>query len=136
MKRLAMALLALSLPAEAATVEVTVKNVRNAHGNVLVAICTRADFLQPRCPYRGRAAAREGAVQVSIAGVPPGVYAAQAFHDENGNGRLDRNFLGLPLEGMGFSNDAKMHMGPPRFEDASFTVGEKPVSIAFDLVYR
>ena len=122
--------------AHAATVQVTVRNVRDARGAVLVAICTRADFLQPRCPYRGRAPARAGSVVVTIAGVPPGRYAAQAFHDENGNGRLDRNFLGLPQEGMGFSNDAKMRMGPPRFADAGFDVRGEQISIGFDLIYR
>ena len=52
--------------------------------------------------------------------VAPGDYAVSEFHDENGNGKLDRNFIGIPKEGVGASNDAAGHMGPPKFEDARF----------------
>ncbi len=119
----------------AATVAVTVTNVRNDRGKVLVALCTRATFLQPNCAWRGNAVARRGQVQISIDGVPPGLYAAQAFHDENGNGKLDRSLLGLPEEAMGFSNDAPMRLGPPRFDAASFTVAAQGTTIRFALRY-
>jgi uncharacterized protein (DUF2141 family) len=52
--------------------------------------------------------------------VAPGDYAVSEFHDENGNGKLDRNFIGMPKEGVGASNDAAGHMGPPKFDDARF----------------
>ena len=53
-------------------------------------------------------------------GVPPGTYAVSAFHDENSNGKLDSNFMGTPREGVGSSNDAKGHFGPPKFDAAAF----------------
>jgi uncharacterized protein (DUF2141 family) len=53
-------------------------------------------------------------------GVPPGDYAVSEFHDENGNGKLDTNFIGMPKEGVGASNDAAGHMGPPKFDAARF----------------
>jgi uncharacterized protein (DUF2141 family) len=52
--------------------------------------------------------------------IAPGDYAVSEFHDENGNGKLDRNFIGMPKEGVGASNDAAGHMGPPKFDDARF----------------
>jgi len=52
--------------------------------------------------------------------VAPGDYAVSEFHDENGNGKLDRNFIGMPKEGVGASNDATGHMGPPKYGDARF----------------
>ncbi len=128
-------LLACGGTAKATTVDVTVQGVQNANGHVLVALCTRAEFLQPHCAWRGRAAAAVGDVHVTIADVPPGTYAAQAFHDENDNGRLDRNMLGLPREAMGFSNNAPMRMGPPRFDAAAFGVGAAVTSIVFRLRY-
>ncbi len=121
--------------ARAATVLVTVADVRNDHGHVLVALCTRANFLHPHCPWRGRAPAQPGQVQVRIDNVPPGTYAAQAFHDENDNGKLERSILGLPKEAMGFSNDAPMRLGPPKFDTASFTVGPQGTTIRFSLRY-
>jgi uncharacterized protein (DUF2141 family) len=53
-------------------------------------------------------------------GVRPGIYAVAVFHDENGNGRLDTGFLGIPSEPTGASNDARGSMGPPSFKDAQF----------------
>ena len=121
--------------ARAANVIVTVTNVRNDHGKILIALCTKATFLRPHCPWRGNAAAQRGQVQISIEGVPPGMYAAQAFHDENDNGKLDRNLLGLPKEAMGFSNDAPMRMGPPSFDTAAFTVSSQGATLRFALRY-
>jgi uncharacterized protein (DUF2141 family) len=56
-----------------------------------------------------------------FASVPAGTYAIAVFHDENGNGKMDRNFVGAPAEGHGASRDAKPgFMSPPSFVDASF----------------
>ena len=133
---LVMVLALVATPAVAADVTVTINNVRNAQGVVLVAICAKADFMHSHCGWRGRTAAHLGAVSITIRDVPPGRYAAQAFHDENANSRLDRNVLGLPKEGMGVSNNAKMWMGRPKFDDAEFDVGPGGARIAFDLSYR
>jgi uncharacterized protein (DUF2141 family) len=127
---------ALPSAASAATVQVTVHDVRNDHGRVLVALCTSAEFLRPRCAWNASAPAVNGTVRLRIDGVPPGTYAAQAFHDENGNGRLDRGIFGIPEEGMGFSRDAPMHMAPPRFADAEFAVIEPVTAVDFRLRYR
>lgn len=56
----------------------------------------------------------------TFAGMPAGRYAVVVFHDENSNGQFDKNSLGLPLEGFGFSNDASIMFGPPSFKSASF----------------
>jgi uncharacterized protein (DUF2141 family) len=54
--------------------------------------------------------------------LPPGQYAAVVFQDFNGNGKLDKNFLGIPKEPYGFSNDARGSAGPPKFSDAAVTL--------------
>ena len=54
--------------------------------------------------------------------LPNGTYAIGIFVDTNDNNEMDRNFLGVPKEQYGFSNDAKGSFGPPSFKDASFTV--------------
>lgn len=71
--------------------------------------------------YRLSFAAIQGrAATVVFAGIPKGTYAIACFHDENNNGKLDANFLGIPKEGTGASNDARGSMGPPKFKDAKF----------------
>lgn len=55
-----------------------------------------------------------------------GTYAVAAHHDENGNGKVDTKFLGVPREGMGASNDASPVFGPPKYKTAAFVItGEK-----------
>ena len=138
MRRLAASLLASVLGAgtvHAASVTVTIAGVHNDHGHILVALCTKATFLRPHCPWRGSAPAHPGEVTIRIDGVPPGTYAAQAFHDEDDNGRLNRSMLGLPKEAMGFSNDAPMRMGPPKFDAAAFEIGPRGTTIRLTLRY-
>lgn len=54
----------------------------------------------------------------------PGFYAISSFHDENANSNLDTNFLGIPKEPYGFSNNASKPFGPPDFDEAKFEVTE------------
>jgi uncharacterized protein (DUF2141 family) len=131
------ALLLAAWPAFAlgATLDITVTGVRNDHGQVRLAVCSRADFLKPHCPWQAAAKAAAGSVTLHIADIPAGTYAIQAFHDENGDGKLNRNFIGIPEEGIGFSNDAPMHFGPPDFAAAAFTVGDAPRQLGFSLRY-
>ena len=53
-----------------------------------------------------------------------GDYAIAVVHDENDNNKLDTNFLGMPKEGIGVSNNAKSTMGPPSYEDSKFQLKE------------
>jgi len=56
-------------------------------------------------------------------GISPGTYGLSAFHDENNNGKLDTNFLGMPVEDYCASNNARGTFGPPSFGDAKFQYG-------------
>ena len=58
-------------------------------------------------------------VTVVYSGLPAGRYAVTMFHDENGNGQLDKNMMGIPRERVGFTKDARGRMGPPSFADAA-----------------
>jgi uncharacterized protein (DUF2141 family) len=121
--------------AQAASLDVVVANVRNDKGTVRVAICDQAEFLKPTCAHIGSAPAHPGDVLVHIDDIPPGIWAAQAYHDENDNHEIDRNILGSPTEGLGFSNDAKMMFGPPSFAAAAFQLSSAGGGIRFSLKY-
>ncbi len=129
MHRILPILLSLCAPAFAADLEVRVTDLRSTDGQLLVAVCPQADFASDRCTLTGSAPASDGAV--TIRGIPPGTYAVQAVHDENGNGTLDLRFRVQPLEGMGFSRDAPIRRGPPRFGDAALAIrGDGTISLA------
>lgn len=110
-------------------------NVRNARGKILVAVCPQNKFLKEDCIFNGEAPARVGNVTVVVQNVPPGDYAAQAFHDENGNEEVDQNFIGIPKEGVGFSRDAKIVFGPPKWRDAHFIHQGAPALMRVRLRY-
>lgn len=130
----ALALAALLLPAMAGAAEVTVEvsGLRNAQGTIYAAVCTQAEFLSPTCSFFGAAPASAGSV--TVPGVPAGTYAVQVIHDENDNRTLDRPGF-LPTEGMGFSRDAPMRMGPPRWSDAAFDLAEPGARVPLTVRY-
>jgi uncharacterized protein (DUF2141 family) len=55
-----------------------------------------------------------------IENLKPGKYSFKFIHDENMNNKLDTNWIGIPKEGFGFSNNPKMTFGPPSFEKTLF----------------
>ncbi len=73
--------------------------------------------------------------QVSFDNLPRGVYAVAIFHDENSNGRLDKNMLGIPKEGYGASNNPKKEMGPPKFAEARFDLNQPEQTIEIKPIY-
>jgi uncharacterized protein (DUF2141 family) len=117
--------LLLAAGASAATVEVRVTKV-GPKGKVNVAVCDKERFLK-QCLYHASVPAKAGETVVSIPDVPPGTWAVLAYQDENENGQLDRNVIGIPKENYGFSRDAKSMFGPPKFEAAAIQVGEGTV---------
>src|SRR5262245_3528442 len=116
-----------------AELSVLVKGVSNDRGHVVIDVCSRTEFLGPQCCYHGRTPAKPGTVIVNVASVAPGSYAIQAYHDENDNLTVDRNFLGIPTEDIGFSNNAPMRFGPPRFDDAEVIVPPEGTQTALQL---
>ena len=119
-------------------VTVTVEEIRSAKG--VVRACMTTDPKKfPRC--RGVAGAHSAVVPArssvtfTFSGVQPGSYAIALLHDENDNGKADRAMGMMPKEGFGFSRDAKVRMGPPRFGDAVFDVGTEPVSQSIRMRY-
>jgi uncharacterized protein (DUF2141 family) len=117
---------------------VRVLGLRNDHGDVRCSLFSSAEDFPNNgdlmaktvtAPIVGRTATCE------FAGTAPGVYAVVLFHDENGDGKFNRNWIGLPEEGYGFSNDAPARFHPPRFDDASFSFAggtlEIPVKIRY-----
>jgi uncharacterized protein (DUF2141 family) len=108
--------------ASAGTVEVRIAGV-TPKGTVKVAVCDKERFLK-QCAYSASAPAQAGETLVLVKGIPAGTWAVLAYQDENGNGELDRNLIGIPKEPYGFSRDARSKFGPPGFEDAAIEVGE------------
>lgn len=127
--------LMLCLPgAGAATLTVTLDGVRPGGGPLTVLLFDRAaDF-----PREARASARHvlpaGTHTLALDGLKPGEYAVMAYHDEDGNGELNR-FLGMiPREGWGLSNNPKVS-GKPAFKDAAVALPASGAALTLKLNY-
>lgn len=111
-------LLAASGPA---SVDVTVTGLRSTKGALSVCVMTdKASF--PACAKSGtkqRVAITGTIVRVRFTGLATGRYAVTAFHDEDGDGKLKANFIGMPREGVGVSGKAG---GIPSFDEAAISV--------------
>ena len=127
--------LAAAVPVQAATLEVAVGNVRAPNGTVRVSVCTAETFLAEFCGVNGRAKALAGEVIVTLPNIAPGIYAVQVHLDEDDDGRINRNFFGIPREGLGFSNDAPFRFGPPSFDDAAVSLSPAGGRIRLNLRY-
>lgn len=100
-------------------------NLRNDQGVVRACLTNAADHF-PKCtdPTESHNLVRDaaGTVTLRFEDVKPGRYAVALLHDENDNGRADLAALMIPKEGFGFSRDAKVRFGPPKFREAAFDV--------------
>jgi len=125
-------------PAPALGIRVSIGRLRSDKGQVVCALFSSAAAF-PKNPDKAVATTKSnishGQAVCEFSGVDPGRYAISVFHDENSNGKLDRNFMGIPREGVGASNNAAGHFGPPRFNDAAFQYpgGELdlPITVAY-----
>jgi uncharacterized protein (DUF2141 family) len=111
--------------------EVVVSNVKNNEGTIRVGIFRDQETFLKKAVYGKVVNAEIERTIVLFDDMPPGKYSVSIIHDENGNEELDTNLLGVPKEGIGFSNDARGSFGPPSFEKTTITVetGKRTITI-------
>jgi uncharacterized protein (DUF2141 family) len=73
--------------------------------------------------------------QVTFKDLPQGTFAVSVLHDENGNGKMDKNFMGMPKEGYGASKNPKKQRRAPTFEGAKFSLNAAQQTIDIKLIY-
>jgi uncharacterized protein (DUF2141 family) len=103
------------------TISVTIDNVKNDTGKVMLALHTSETFMKGKGIKNTETEIKDGKVTITFENVLPGDYAIMALHDENENGRMDFQDNGMPLESYGISNNV-MSFGPPVYDDAKFKV--------------
>jgi uncharacterized protein (DUF2141 family) len=123
--------------AGAADLTVIVSGIRNASGSVSAGIYDSASSFPKvdEAVVVFRIKARQGAVGFAVHGLAPGRYAVAAYHDENGNGRLDFDPTGAPAEGYGVSNGARNPQAPPEFARAAFELGDQNEAVTIEIAY-
>lgn len=101
-------------------IKVDIVGLKNNKGQVLIGLYNSENHFLKKV-YKGNVALIKNAkATVTFENLPAGEYAISVFHDENSNGKLDTNFMGIPKEAYTASNDAKGFIGPPKYKDAKF----------------
>lgn len=111
-----------AVPALADELTVSVSNIEAATGQLMVAV------LGSEAAFNGEEPAvmslllppRAGTITFSTDALTSGSYGIRVMHDENGNGDMDSNMVGMPTEPWGFSNNAVGSFGPPEWADLRF----------------
>jgi uncharacterized protein (DUF2141 family) len=117
------------------SIEVKVTEIREAKGDIRVGLFKDEDtFLKKAIDGKVVKASKEG-VTVVFENVPEGDYAVSVLHDENGNGEMDSNVVGIPKEGFAFGNNAMGTFGPPSFEKAKVVVKKEKVRQELKMKY-
>ena len=123
-----------ALQAHAADLTVTLQGVRAQTGVLKLAVVdSQAGWDGQAQPVKADGAPPQGeAATFVFKDLAPGAYAVLVTHDENGNGKMDTNVMGMPLEGYGFSNNPQV-MRKPTWDEARFTVTDSDIAIDVDL---
>lgn len=120
------ALMLLAAPAaaqEPAAISLTFEPRADSGGAIMVALFDSEAAYDGGAPARSaRLDVSAGQLTVTFEGLPAGDYAMRAFHDLNGDGRMNANPFGMPTEPYAFSNNAVGNMGPARWDRARFAV--------------
>ena len=137
MKKLLIIALLLGSNLMAYDIHLDISNMKNHKGQILLALFDRDDsFPKPKVVYK------EGVLQkidkkvmhYTFKNIPKGIYAISLVHDANANGKMDTNFLGMPKEGYGVSNNPKNRFLPPSFKQCKFKLN-KTVTLKIYIQY-
>ncbi|MGZ5659825.1 MAG: DUF2141 domain-containing protein [Usitatibacter sp.] len=120
-------------------IHVKILDIRNSTGTVACALFESAagfpvEFLNSATNLMV-IKIRKSNARCDFEDIPPGTYALAVIHDENMNGKLDMGLLGIPVEGYGFSNDARAWFGAPSFSVASFPYDGRNLEMTITLHY-
>ncbi len=107
----------------------------NDEGIAMIALSNSAeDYNSRKKPYIGAMQKIENKkIKWVFENLPFGIYAIKVFHDENKDKELNTNFLGIPSEDYGFSNNASGSFGPASWEDAKFQFNENSMNINIEV---
>jgi len=120
------------------TLVIKIINFKNDQGQVKVALFDSKEGFPDK---REKAIAtvkskiKNNQTDVKFDSLNYGVYAVGLFHDENLNDKFDSNWLKIPKEGYGASNDAKGKFGPPSFNAAKFELKSDTLKIVIKVYY-
>lgn len=112
--------------------QVEIDNIKHTNGQVIqIAVSKKSDFLKDVPPFQyARIEAKGNRVSETFK-LPADDYAVSVYHDINGNGKMDKNFFGAPIEPYAFSRNYKPVFRAPKFDEVKITInGDRKTNIS------
>lgn len=99
-----------------------IDNIKRAGGIIWIGVYDSATsfLIKEKAIVKGYSVEHPGSLEASLSNLPFGTYAIALFHDENNNGEMDRNIIGIPSEPYAFSQPPRSKWRLPRFEEVQF----------------
>lgn len=137
MKKIILGMALILSPVFASDINVEIKKIRNQDGKVLVALYNKDDenFANMLKHYKNVSLrVKNEKVMYTFKNIQDGIYAIAVIHDENENATLDTNFLGIPIEGYGFSNNIRPIFRAANFKESKFNL-TSDINVSISLGY-
>jgi len=118
--------------------KVVVTNLKSKTGQVGFFLFNSADGFPShteKALLSGYVKVASSSAEYTFTNLTTGTYAVYVFHDEDNNKKLNTNFIGMPKEGIGVSNNAKGHFGPPKYNDAKINFNKQEQTVTISLTY-
>ena len=118
---------------------ITIDKVRNSKGTIkaeLYGSKAKKTLAKGQKLSRKRVKAQRGETRLCLDAPVRGRYSVVVYHDENNNRKFDRNFIGIPKEGFGFSNNPTILLGLPEQEEILFKVEDTNTNLSISVIYR
>ena len=122
-------------PAKKGELMLEIKNIESASGVLHVAVYDEPHFLEEgKALFQTTAAVQtQQNLRIPVANIPFGKYAIAVYHDVNNNGKLDKNYLGIPAEPYAFSNNPRAKWRSPTFDETQIEVNTLQKDIPLEL---
>lgn len=120
------------------TIVIEINGLKNSDGQVGILLFSREEGFpmdHTRAAKKIFAGINRNMCRVTLEHIPYGVYGISVFHDENADGKLRKNIFGIPGEGIGASRNPAIRFGPPKFEEARFTLDAKEHKVVINMKY-
>ena len=117
-----------------ATLIIKITGLHSEKGQVKIAVFNSSEkWLGEQPVYSSTIKVDSQTVTWKLNDVPSGDYGIAVFHDENKNGKMDKNLLGIPMEAYGFSNNMRVTFGPPKWEKSKFVVKGPSTEVSIEV---
>jgi uncharacterized protein (DUF2141 family) len=119
-------------------ITVVVNGFKNADGNCIINLYNKSEGFpnSSKLAYKSTAVKiKNNSAQIVFDNIESGTYAVSVLHDANADGVMNKNFLGIPKEGYGASNNIISSLSSPRFEDSKFEINTQDKTITINVKY-